>query len=136
MVTSLAGFSLSLASLSHGLMPITNMPGGSRDISMPLALSFTRHGNFVAVMPLRKSASVTTLGSGFCSRTSAQESDFASQPNPTTTITTPTNISTSSPPRHLTSKAIFLLIEQILPTTVLLINIWRPICFMNWCHWI
>ena len=50
-----------------------NLSGGTSNISMPDALSFTRHGNFVSVMRFKKSAYLTILGSGFCSRTSAKK---------------------------------------------------------------
>ena len=50
---------------------MTNFPGGISNSSIPVALSFTRHGNLVSVMRFSRSASVTTLGSGCCSSTSA-----------------------------------------------------------------
>ena len=51
------------------LHPIVNVPAGTNSISIPLEVSWTRHGKPDAVIALRKVTFVTTAASGACSST-------------------------------------------------------------------
>ena len=71
-VTGCAGTSFAIASVSLGIFPIVNCPGGTSSISMPDLLSRTRHGSPVAVIALRSEGLVTILLSTSFSITSHQ----------------------------------------------------------------